>query len=176
MQELNRRVSARAKCPAVMRQEPVHKPGSILEGLGLRWSSFYASDRLTEEEITEIEKEYAMDRIDKKINDTMEEIADLQAAIQRCQRLLSHAYYHRDLVLQLPFTYTVYWERTKYRGSPVYYHIGVYCTPNIPNGEKYRYATKCKRFKGKDRKAAKEYAAILCKLYNCGFHNVANGS
>jgi len=132
------------------------------------------SERAMQEVIEQVENIYSKERLADKIESTIRNIADMQQAIQRCQKFLSHAYYQKQLLEEITYSYQVYWLRRKCSGSPVYYFLGVYRIPNIPNGEKFRDTIEYKRFRGKERKEAREYVEKLCKKYNYKLEDVAN--
>ena len=129
------------------------------------YSDFYMSDRGLERAIEEVEENFSTDRLNNRISVVTDDIKDMQEAIQRCQKFLSHAYYQKKLLSDITYRYSVYWLRRS--GTPVYYYIGVHRTPNVPNGEKRQDTIEPQRFQGKDRKAAKDYVKKLCEKYGC---------
>lgn len=131
------------------------------------------SDRALRDAIDQAENNFSKEQLDERIDRIIRDIEDMQGAILRCQKYLSHAHYQRKLLDEIQYHYQVYWHRHKCRSGPVYYYLGVYRTPGIPNGRNHREAIDCKRFKGKERKEANHYAEILCKKYNCKHENIA---
>lgn len=129
------------------------------------YNSFYMSDRALERAIEEVEENFSTDRLNNRISMVISDIKDMQEAIQRCQKFLSHAYYQKQLLNDINYKCSVYWIRRS--GTPVYYYVGVHRTPNVPKGEHYRDTIEPQRFQGKNRKAAKDYAKKLCEKYKC---------
>lgn len=132
------------------------------------YNEFYHSDYNYEKKLKELENIYDMYLINQDIKYAERCVTDLQKQLLRCQGFLSRAYYQKDFVSTLQYSYSVYWKRSKnYSTNRIEYFIGVYKTPKIANGDKYRTSItiEAKRFQGKDKKIAREYAEKLCEKY-----------
>lgn len=136
-------------------------------------SLVFYSDSAAKKARIELKNTYDAGIILAMITRARREIEELNAVIGRAQEFLSAAAEHLEFVQTAQYRYAVYWERQK--DKHVTYTIGVYQTPCVPNGERYKMSLDEERFEGRERKAAREFAQMLCESYGVQFKDIIRG-
>jgi|GEM_PF-4874146 len=94
--------------------------------------------------------------------------------ITNLENYITAAHERRDYLKSLTFIPVVELYRYKYSSSPVFYNVSLYHYPDIPDGQSHKIYSGgfSKKFGGRERKHAIEYATELSDKFKC--HIVGN--
>jgi len=105
--------------------------------------------------LDELKRNFDRESLEHRINSALYDLEQINAYLEAVKEQLAR-------VEQTEFIKEVYFERKKY--DRVYYYVGMRVIPNIENGRNMQYPViGAKRFTGKEKKQAREYAQKLAQ-------------